>query len=163
MTFAVATSLSYARGATYYQRNDDHYLTRSDFTDGTNSPGNVFNTRWLSEIPKKSNSKFEFIQGKGDLKVLDLRSVDYKLVINAEENSKLLVNTAFFPGWIYKMDGRKINVQNFRGKILIEVPKGSHFVEIKLTNTLIQNLSYLYLCISVVLLVFIRKRIGIIK
>ncbi|MEK7502701.1 MAG: 6-pyruvoyl-tetrahydropterin synthase-related protein [Patescibacteria group bacterium] len=163
VTFAVATSLSYARGATYYQRNDDHYLTRSNFTDGTNSPGNVFNTRWLSEIPKKSNSKFEFIQGKGDLKVLDLRSVDYKLVINAEENSKLLVNTAFFPGWIYKMDGRKINVQNFRGKILIEVPKGSHFVEIKLTNTLIQNLSYLYLCISVVLLVFIRKRIGIIK
>ena len=160
---AVGLSINYARGATYYSRDDNYYLKRSNFTDGTNSPGNLFNTKWLLNVPQKTKSKFEFIRGLGKIKVISNNSSRYELKVVAKADSKILVNIAFFPGWTYLLDGKKYNVENFNGRMAIEVPKGSHKVNIFLSNTTFQNISYLYFLLSLLLMFLLSAKIDIIK
>src|SRR3989344_562790 len=159
----IGLSSGYSKGATYYKRDDSYYLKRANFTDGTNSPGNLFNTKWLDSIQQKAQSKFEFIKGAGSIDAIDLKASSYKLKVVADSDSKILVNTAFFPGWIYILDGKKYKVENFKGKILIDIPKGTYAVDVFLANTFVQNISYIYLLLSFLLLFSIVRKTDIIK
>ena len=53
VALSIGFSYNYAKPAYYHQRNDNYYITRGNFIDGTNSPGNSFNTIWFSSNLKK--------------------------------------------------------------------------------------------------------------
>ena len=55
---AFIASFSYMKPVTYEKRDDSHYLSRREFTDGTSSLGNSFSTIWTGW--KKSGSKQGF-------------------------------------------------------------------------------------------------------
>ena len=158
-------SIGYAKAPFYHKRADSHYLTRSNFIDGTNSPGNSFNTKWLPTIPQKRKDKFEFLKGAGSIKANNVKPQSYKLTIHVKEDSQIIVNTAYFPGWMYSVDNKKTNVNNHDGRILIKIPSGIHKVELIFTDTLVRIISYVYFFTSLLLLLFLgRKSItGIIR
>ena len=163
---AIGLSINYARGATYYQRNDSYYLTRSNFIDGTNSPGNYFNTKWLATIPQKRKDKFEFIEGgSGSIKIGNIQPQSYKLMINAKKDSQVIINTAYFPGWVSLVDGKKKEVSNYNGRMLIKIPRGVHKVELIFSDTSVRIASYAYFFISLLLLIFLGRKsiIGIMR
>lgn len=52
---AVILGIGYSKPAYYHLRDDNYYITRSNFIDGTNSPGNTFNTIWFNESLEKAS------------------------------------------------------------------------------------------------------------
>src|SRR3989344_2490148 len=163
--FPILLGLGYAKAPFYHKRVDTYYLTRSNFIDGTNSPGNSFNTKWLVAIPQKRKDKFEFLRGSGSIKIDNINPQSYKLMINAKENSQIIINTAYFPGWVSFIDDKKKEVDNYNGRILIRIPSGMHKVELIFFDTSVRIESYIYFFISVVLLAFFGRKsiIGIMR
>lgn len=164
ITIAVGLSLGYSKGATYYNRNDKYYLARSNFTDGTNSVGNVFNTKWFNSIPKKQKEKIFLVKGNGTLKIGEIRPDYYKMQILSKTDTRWLINTAYFPGWSVFIDNKESSLRNFDGKMIMDVPKGNHAVGIKFTDTVVRKISFgLFLSAWGILVVLANKRTGIIS
>lgn len=162
---SIIISIGYAKSPYHHKRTDSYYLTRSNFTDGTNSPGNSFNTKWLTAIPQKRKDKFEFVEGSGSIRIENVKPQSYKLMINAKKDSQIIVNTAYFPGWVSLVDGEKREADNYNGRMLIKIPRGIHRVELIFSDTPVRIISYAYFFTSLLLLLFLgRKRItGIIR
>ena len=156
--FSVFLSISYAKAPFYHKRSDSHYLTRTNFTDGTNSPGNSFNTKWISGIPPKTKSKVEFIEGKGSIKIKEIHPVLYSFNVNTKEKAKLGINTAYFPGWTVYINNKKIDIEKTDGKIQFAVSAGTSNVRVKLNNTPVQNISYAYFLISILALLLVSYK-----
>lgn len=161
---SIGFSIGYAKAPFYHKREDQHYLTRSNFTDGTNSPGNVFNTKWLSGIPEKRKNKIEVFSGSAKVKVNELKSTSYSFRVDSTGDSKILISTAYFPGWTAEINGRRINIEEDKGKMILKMSSGTNKVRIYLDSTPIQNFSYIYFLASILLLsLFSTKSIVIIK
>ncbi len=160
---SVLLSIRYAKAPFYHQRTDQHYLTRSNFTDGTNSPGNYFNTKWLVNIPEKRNEKIEFLEGKGKIRITDLKSTSYSISIDSKEKAEILINTAYFPGWTALVNEVPSKIENYKGKMLLKVPSGRSNARIYLQSTEVQKIASLYFLISILILGIISLKIDIIK
>lgn len=154
--------IRYAKEPFYHKRSDQHYFTRGNFTDGTNSPGNAFNTKWLIGIPSKKDKKIQ-IQGEGDLKINYINPQEYSFYTNLQDKSKILVNTAYFPGWKAYSNNKNIRVENYNGKIMLSLSSGVNNVLLKLGNTFIQDISYIYFWISILIIALLCLRPAIIK
>ena len=138
--------IAYAKPAYYHYRNDNYYLTRSNFIDGTNSPGNAFNTVFLKTIPKKEREKAVFLRGNGRIEQKTVKSTMYVFNIKAESNSEILVNTAYFPGWKVYVGESEVKIKDRSGIISFFLPKGEHVVKVLFKNTLVRNVAT---CISI--------------
>ncbi|HVT00667.1 MAG TPA: hypothetical protein VHE53_00350, partial [Patescibacteria group bacterium] len=165
IVLSVGLSFKYIRAPFYFPRTDQHYLTRSNFTDGTNSPGNAFNTYWLSKgMPKKNKNLTEIISGKGEISLLSRDRNSYTFAVRSISDLDFLVNIAYFPGWKVSVNNRKVQSYERDGIIEVRVPKGSNIVNLAFQNTDIQNFSYAYFLLSLILLVLLgNKTIDIIK
>jgi uncharacterized membrane protein len=155
---SIVFSIKYAKAPFYHKRGDQHYLTRSNFTDGTNSPGDFFNTKWLAQVPKKEKNKIEDVDGSVKIKIVELKSTSYEFETNATKSSKLIINTAYFPGWTAEINGMNVRLENYNGRMSLKVPKGGNSIRIFLDSTPIQKLSYVYFLASVLFLVLFSTR-----
>ena len=153
----IVLGINYARPAFYHLRSDSHYISRSNFIDGTNSVGNAFNTKWLSEIPKKEKNKLVVFSGRGVVAVVSEKSTSYSFKIIIEDDSQLIFNNAYFPGWKVFVNEKEVEVKNLDGKVAFLLKNGSHIVDIRLVSTPIQLFSYACFFVSLVLLFFLRK------
>jgi len=150
--FAVGLTYQYTKPAYYMNRDDQYYVTRSNFIDGTNSIGNSFNTIWFNSKNKKTNKLIEI---DGSFKVLEKEVNKYKVSLSSENNSKTILNLAYFPGWSLFLDGKKIPTEPSKdGKIQFLSNKGKHLLEVSFENTTLEKIS-MALSISTFLLIFI--------
>ena len=137
---AFILGIGYAKPAYYHNRDDNYYIARSNFIDGTNSIDNVFNTVYLKSIPAKEKERAIFIKGTGKIVMDKARSNFYEFTIQADTNSKIQTNLAYFPGWEVYVNGRKeplMLAQN--GHFTFLVPRGKNKVEIIFKNTLVRK------------------------
>lgn len=129
----VILGLGYAKPSYYHLRDDNYYISRSNFIDGTNSIGNVFNTIWFNENLEKSSVKIQ---------------------IEQKENYQIIkVNTAYFPGWQGFIDGSKVATGVGKdGLIEFNGPEGDHKIEVKFLDTPIRNQAKIILLLSLIIL-----------
>jgi len=162
---SVLLSIAYTKPAFYHQRDDDYYISRSNFIDGTNSPGNLFNTVWFNKnINNRKQKKIEIISGKGVITGKQIKSTRYRFSILSDNDVVVRVNTAYFPGWKVVVNGVWKDVaKDNDGLIIINVPRGEYAVLIMLTNTKLQNISIIISFISLLIILFSIFRHGIIK
>ncbi len=137
---AVSLGLGYAKPAYYLERNDSYYTTKSNFIDGTNSPGNAFNTIfWKAHQKAKEKVSFE---GDGTVQIAAIKSSNYIFSVNAKEDGNILVNTAYFPGWTAYIDGKYKEVKRGEdGLFYFPVGRGNHRIVVKLEDTDIRKLA----------------------
>jgi len=147
----VILGIGYARPDHYLYRNDSYYTTRSNFIDGTNSPGNLFNTKWLSVVPKKMQERAAFSSGSVEIKKTSV--IDYTFTTRGEKNGVLHVYLAYFPGWIGSIDNKQVALENEKGILAIKVPKGEHTIHVQFTDTIIRSIGKYMTIISFFLLV----------
>lgn len=147
--------IGYIKPAYYLERPDSYYLTRSNFIDGTNSPGNVFNTAWMTYEQNVSNEK---VQGALPIeyKVLVWKTNHRRIVLNSRLAQKITLGVAYFPGWRVFVDEKQVKSEyNKKGLLVIDLPSGNHVVDIVLKSTRIQSVSGLLSLVSFfVLLVY---------
>lgn len=158
IVMSIGFSIRYAKAPFYHKRADQHYLTRSNFTDGTNSPGNAFNTKWLSRIPEKRKDKLEIFSGLAEIRIDELKSTSYSLTVDSKGNSKILVNTAYFPGWTAEINHKNIPIENHDGLMMLSIPSGTNRVRVFLDSTSIQKLSYIYFLFSILVLALVKRK-----
>lgn len=124
----------YTKPAYYHQRDDMYYITRSNFIDGTNSPGNLFNTIWFDASLKKKKQR---IEGKNLLvKKQEIKPTNYLFQTLVKDGSIITVNSAYFPGWAVYVDGNKVKIDKTeQGLFSFVAPEGIHSIKIFFENT----------------------------
>lgn len=148
IVIAVLLGIGYTKPAYYHMRNDNYYISRSNFIDGTNSPGNAFNTIWAEDFQKQKD-KITVTNGK--ISNLSIESTKYNFDVYMNKESDINVNTAYFPGWTSYEDGKEVKINiNKTGNFSFRIPKGRHSVIIYLKDTNIRKIATLISFLSVI-------------
>lgn len=159
---SIILGFGYTNVAYYLERNDNYYITRSNFIDGTNSPGNSFNTIWMKNTEKRKD-KLIFIKGKGLIFQKDAKTTSYFFTLNVEEKGELMANIAYFPNWKVYVDGKiQRTAITKNGLFSFEILKGRHEVLVKFEDTNIRKLASAISFLSILVL-FIYVRFAKIK
>lgn len=138
--FTFILGISYTKPAYYLYRSDNYYTDRSNFIDGTNSPGNSFNTVFLKRVPDKEKQKAVFSKGEGTIILNKAKSNMYSLKINAHKNSEILMNLAYYPGWeVYVNNNRTEIKQTENGQFSFPVSSGESSVKVVFKDTMIRK------------------------
>ena len=151
--------IGYAKPAYYHYRDDNYYITRPNFIDGTNSPDNVFNTIFFDTSLDKEKAKIKFLKGEGKTEQKIIGATYYNFMIEVMENSEIQVNTAYFPNWRVFINKEETKIyKTKRGLFSFDLPKGHNIVEIQFEDTPIRKMGFfLSLISSSVLIVFFVK------
>lgn len=163
---AFILGIGYAKPAYYLNRADSYYTSRSNFIDGTNSIGNVFNTIYLNSIPAKENNKVIFLNGKGKIATDKIKSNLYIFTIQASMNSEIQANLPYFPGWEVYINGKKESLKlSQNGRFIFFVPEGQSKVQIIFKDTLIRKIATFISIASPVIMItlLMNKRFATIK
>jgi len=156
MVFSVSLSIGYTKPAYYHMRDDAYYTQRSNFIDGTNSPGNMFNTKWNTGTPKKRQKKLEIIQGRATIETHRISTYAYKFTVKNPEKAQLVVNTSYFPGWEVLENEKKITtIITKEGQFSFVLLPGNHVIKIVFNDTMIRWVGKILFVFSVFLLVAI--------
>jgi len=163
---AFILGIGYTKPAYYHDRTDNYYITRSNFIDGTNSIGNVFNTIYLKSIPAKEKERAIFIKGSGKIALEKAKSNLYSFTIQADKNSEIQINLSYFPGWeVYINDKKESLKLTQNGRFAFPVSRGKNKAEIVFNETLIRKVSAFISITSLGLMIalLISKRFVTIK
>lgn len=159
MFIAVFFGYLYSKPVKYESRSDSYYLSKKEFTEGTSSLGNSFNTIWFQWRPNGVKNKIEVTEGSPTIKNFKEKILTYSFDLESNIQSKILINTAYYPGWTVRIDGRLVPIDYTKGLLNILAPLGSHHVVVGLEETLLRKsadlVSVLSLIIIVVSLVFL--------
>lgn len=146
---SIITSFGYSRPVTYEPRADIRYLANSEFTSGTSSLGNAFQTTWFSE-KKESYTQFNKIS-----------HTLFVAHIEASQSATLIAPITYYPGWLAKNGNQQIDLfPSSGGRISLLVPKGKHNIRIWLAPTPWQRIagSISVVSLSVAFVSFILKK-----
>lgn len=150
--FIIFLSFPYSKPAYYMLRNDSYYTSRSNFIDGTNSPGNAFNTIYAQGVFSKQKEKITYFSGKGILQMHKNFPEEYNVSVVNLEHSVLAIHTAYFPGWKAQIDAINTPIEKASdGSMLLPVSNGKHDIVIWFGNTNIRLLSILISFFSLIL------------
>lgn len=156
---AVLLSYGYARPAYYHQRDDMYYLSKSNFMDGTNSPGNVFNTVWFTGRHKKESQKIKLLKGEGTVRQISIKPTQYVFDIDAQTDVQILINTTYFPGWSVSEQTKKISISEYKGLMIFSLTRGRYLIKVALEQTRIQQFALFCSVVSLFSLIyFVRIR-----
>lgn len=136
--------VDYTKPAYYHDRTDSYYISRSNFIDGTNSPGNVFNTIWVDAGLQKQKSKVSRSSAVNEVKIREIKINSYTFDIKTLDKSNITINTAYFPGWKAFVDNREVVVSpDKHGLISFLVPKGVYSIYVVFADTMIRTIATL--------------------
>lgn len=164
--FAFILGIGYAKSAYYHARSDNYYINRSNFIDGTNSPGNVFNTIFLKSIPAKEKQRAVFLKGDGKITLIKEKSNSYNFGIDSGIDSEILMNLAYYPGWEVYINNKRVDIKPTQnGRFAFLLPLGNNRVEVIFKDTFVRKLSAFVSLTSlvVILVLFIKKRFATIN
>ncbi len=140
ITLAVFTTISYTQPAYYHNRTDSYYISRDNFIHGTNSPGDVFNTAWMNKKLHFKNKKIEVVHGKAKIVMFESKTSFTRFSLESDEESTVVANVAYFPGWELFVDGRKANLAMTKDGIMqFSVPQGKHMAELRFGDTMVRR------------------------
>jgi len=157
---AVLITFSYTKPAYYMIRSDKYYITRSNFIDSTNSPGDSFNTIWGQKKNSRPTQIFiaEFPLSIDNLKV---KGLEINANLSTKTSQKIIISRNYFPNWTLFLDNKKISIFSTNGLIAFNFPKGQHSFLLRFENTFIENIADLISLTSLLILLFflLRKKV----
>lgn len=109
--------------------------------------------------PKPPKGDAEIIEGQGSIKLKFKNSIKQEYLVKMEKDSIFQINTFYFPGWIYFVNGKKVIIDPEKdldkedGRPQIKLAKGEYNVLAKLENTPIRTLGNSLSLISWIILI----------
>lgn len=149
---AIIFFLPYAKPKYYVDREEGFYFTN----DSTTTSSSELMPLWVKNYPsERFSKKVEFLEGEGKIKNIFFNSK--KIIFEAEltTDSKIRINTIYYPGWKAKVNGEEviINYLNKKGLMDLFIKKGNNTVELVFGETLLRLFADLITLVS--LLIFI--------
>lgn len=152
----------YCRPVVYQPRDDNYYLSNPEWSKGTATLANSFNTKWFAVKPaQETNAKLKVLTGKAKIKEISVGPTKQVFQIETETAADFKTHIAYFPGWKVMANNREKPIGFNEGVIGFQLDKGSHLVEIKFTDTPIRSLANKISALSLLLLtlaVIFKKR-----
>lgn len=143
----VVLGIGYAKPAYYLLRSDSYYTSRSNFIDGTNSPGNSFNTIWMKGVAKQKNK----ILTDGKITNMHIQSQKYSFDLKLKNREDIVINTAYFPSWRVYVDGKAVPVKILEnGAFSFSSLQGNHKILIDLEDTPVRLVSEILSAITII-------------
>lgn len=132
--FAAIFVLPNARPEKYINKGDGYYVSN----DATTTSSDELMPVWVKSKPtERFDKKIEIVEGKGQIDgmLFDSKVVNFKAILASD--SKITVNTVYYPGWQFIDNGVKIPIsyKNFRGLISLDLSKGEHSIVGKISDT----------------------------
>lgn len=94
--------IPYVKVNTYFEKNDIYYQSN----DATTTSADELMPVWVDYKPtQRYQEKVEIIGGEGKINITDRKSNYWKLTTEAITNMGIRVNTIYYPGWEYKING----------------------------------------------------------
>lgn len=152
---AVLFTIEYTRPAYYHYRDDQYYFSRSNFIDGTNSPGNLFNTVWNKKVSSRPK---ELLEVEGIAETLEISPTSLVADVITSIDQQVIVNKSYFPGWTAYVDGRKTPIRNVNGTMGVDSPKGAHRLRVQLELTPIQRTATFISIASFMVIIYIATQ-----
>lgn len=139
---SLSVALPYTKPVVYEPRDDNYYLSRREFTDGTSSLGNSMSTHWTSWKRERASQKIEIIEGSGSIDVREMAPTRYRFSVDAATSVIVRVNTVYFPGWetLVNNEQQELNPDP-NGLMRIELPAGTSDILVELHNTRIRRIA----------------------
>lgn len=141
-----------------YGKNYTIHPDASNYFTLENLHGNIMNTIWTGptqDYPVRTE-KPGIIEGKGTVLSQSVQNSVRKYQINANTDVRMADYTFYFPGWKVFVDNQPVVIQfqdpAYRGVITYNVPKGTHSVVVKFTDTKYRLLGNLVSFVSLVVL-----------
>lgn len=148
--FAYFLTKDYKTPAYYLSRSDDYYLTKDNFIDGTNTPGNAFNTVWFNAPSIRQKDRILFKKNDGKVIASKITPIKYTFDLEIQNDAKAIINTAYFPGWKARVDGKKVDIRITKeGLMEIDLPKHTKKLFVNFENTKVRNIAGYISLISV--------------
>lgn len=133
MILAFIPTFPYTRPSVFTNRPDSYYSTNED----TTTVRSEYLPIWVKENKStRADSKFE-VDINTKLTSQLIKSAKYEATIDSLNDTQVIVNTIFFPGWQLKIDGvvQNIYYDSRYGLINFPLPKGEHKVIISYSKT----------------------------
>lgn len=139
---ACIASFSYIKPVTYERRDDAHYLSRREFTDGTSSLGNSFSTIWTGWKKERFPKRFQASANDVMINVNKESSLSYEMTVTSYKESTVSANILYFPGWKAYVDGKETPIiYQPDGIIHVNMPVGEHQLSVKFIETPLRRLA----------------------
>ncbi len=145
---SIILTYGYTVPAYYHDRTDSYYINKSNFIDGTNSPGDLFNTIWFKTVSLRPEKKFILEEGLGNIASVKQLGSKYLVSVVSKNKVKVLGNISYFPGWSYVSDGKTKSVNNEKGIISFTLPKGRNSVIVVFKNTQVRSFATIITLLS---------------
>ena len=130
----------FAKPESFFTKDNSYYETN----DATTTSMDELTPVWVSEKPRdRPASKVDIIRGSSKIEGLFYNSHNIDFNLNSSSESIVSINTIYFPGWSFTLDGKPvlIDYNNPTGLMTLEVPQGRHMVVGKFERTPIRLLA----------------------
>jgi hypothetical protein len=119
-----------------FDPGDAYYLALKTTTTSFNE----YMPIWAYLPQNPSPGKLVFLEGAGQINIWENKSAKVRAEINATKDSKLRFNQFYFPGWVFKVDGKPIQISyteggENKGLPVFSLTKGEYSFEAEFTNT----------------------------
>ena len=163
--FSLLWVLPYVKINTLFVKNDTYYTSNDATTTSTDELMPV----WVLEKPtERYQNKIEFLKGLGNIHLRDQKSNYLKATIDTSMNSQVQVNTIYYPGWEYKINGVIIKpiLTNKNGTVIFNLSRGYNMLEGTFKETplrLVSDLISIFSAISILLTVIWLSRKNVVR
>jgi len=131
-------NLPHAKPNNYISYPDEYYLTNQ----ATTTSNDELMPIWVEKKPKQRyERKVEVLSGDAGVNVISQETAKTVFEINAEEESRIALNTIYYPGWELKENGSKIDFSydNPEGIIEFDIREGTHRITAEFKNTSLRS------------------------
>lgn len=159
------SAIPYLKPTVVFDKGDPYYATNEDST----TVKNEYMPKWVKIKPtERFKQKVEITEGKANISNLIYNSKKVEFNIESLSDSKVRINTIYFPGWKAFIDSKEspISFNNDKGVMEINVPKGEHDIKSVFSETpsrLISNLISLAGLIGLVVLTVKDNRLNLLQ
>lgn len=145
----------------YFDKPDEYYATN----DATTTSNDELMPSWVSDKPtNRYEHKVEVIYGQADISSLiyNSRKISFNLAVNTD--SRIAINTLYFPGWLIILNGENISpeISEKKGIMTFNVSPGNYKVSGRFTETGVRRIADLISFLSIltlfIILVFDRVK-----
>lgn len=158
VVISIVTTIQYIQPSEWTSYDDSYYSTNED----TTTVKDEYLPLWVQKRPTSRANTASVQNSDLSFDSEEINNQGYNAILNASQNTRLTINTIYFPGFYAKIDGKRTNIEytaNTGGLMNIQLPKGRHEVIIKYSKSPIHLASEIISIIALLLtgVLFFRK------
>lgn len=134
LLLVIISSRPFITPSQFFDKGEGFYATN----EGTTTVQNEYMPKWVKVKPiERFKERVEIIEGNAKIANLTFNSKKTIFDVSSLSDSKIRVNTVYFPGWKAFIDGEEsvIHYNNDLGVMDLSVPKGEHKIRFTFTET----------------------------